>query len=242
MEEYYETPGKLKGKEKKHLPKLEDGMKCYRIYIDLKPGYKLQAVFGNMKHELVLGATENLFNSDGGTASGDRMDERRFLVDPIHTVDSWVTMGAASRQSFGILKSTDDHSIWSEFLKPAKVDGDHIPIQNADGLLDGVVPSMTLSGLDLLEFVHSSEVDALRTNNGAFATLQGVEGPTDDNVILIAQITTTGQPLFELNLQVGTPEGGYEQYVAKKYKTHDITHEDLIFPRPDSTSMHTIQD
>jgi len=44
--------------------------------------------------------------------------------------------------------------------------------------------------------------------------LDGAQGPTIENKILIAQITTDGLFSFSLNIQLGTPDGNVEQYVS----------------------------
>src|ERR1051325_3917740 len=42
------------------LPK---GSVTYRIYVDLKPGYNLQMVYGDKKHELFIRSTTTFFNN-----------------------------------------------------------------------------------------------------------------------------------------------------------------------------------
>jgi hypothetical protein len=43
--------------------------------------------------------------------------------------------------------------------------------------------------------------------------ITGVTGPTANNRVLIAQITTDGILSYALNIQIGTPTGGVERYV-----------------------------
>jgi len=44
------------------------------------------------------------------------------------------------------------------------------------------------------------------SNGGAWSVLEGVQGPTAENKVLIAQITTQGAFSFRLNIQLGVPQ------------------------------------
>ncbi|MBK9074026.1 MAG: hypothetical protein IPL77_03445 [Flavobacteriales bacterium] len=55
----------------------------------------------------------------------------------------------------------------------------------------------------------------LETTNGAWAVLGGKAGVTENNLLLIAQISTTGTLSFLLNLQIETPEHEPVKYVAR---------------------------
>ncbi len=68
-----------------------------------------------------------------------------------------------------------------------------------------------------------------KTSNGSWACLGGAEGPTASNRVLIAQMTTDGIFSFELNIQIGTPGGGVEQYVAKNPIGDQKLFKDLIY-------------
>jgi hypothetical protein len=61
--------------------------------------------------------------------------------------------------------------------------------------------------------------------DGAWSCLAGAVGPDTTNKVLIAQITTDGDFSFELNMQLGTPSGSAEQFVAK-----DAVDKETIFP------------
>ena len=60
-----------------------------------------------------------------------------------------------------------------------------------------------------------------------------------ENRILIAQITTDGVFSFELNLQIGTPDGGTENYVARKPVGNEIQFAGLIYPTAVDTKATT---
>jgi hypothetical protein len=46
----------------------------------------------------------------------------------------------------------------------------------------------------------------IHTMDGAWAVLGGTSGITSENVVLIAQLSTTGTLSYQVNLQVRTPE------------------------------------
>jgi len=69
------------------------------------------------------------------------------------------------------------------------------------------------------------------TFNGSWASLIGSTGFDPVlNQVLIAQITTNGVFSFELNIQIGTPTGGVEQYVALSPTGAEIQIPSLIYP------------
>ncbi len=190
----------------------------YRIYVDMKPGYELQAVYGNQNNLLQLQTSTVFFNNeDRGEETGDVIGAN-FLQDNTVALDSWVTMGAASDEHWGILKSEDeDGSVigatnndgGSEGIEGGLLVNDNelmveLLTQN-DGLLEGTVPTVTAVGLDLSVFGDENSGSLFESNGGAWSVLEGVQGPTDENRVLIAQITTQGTFSFRLNIQLGIP-------------------------------------
>ena len=68
------------------------------------------------------------------------------------------------------------------------------------------------------------------TWNGSWASLNGSIGPDSiDNKVLIAQITTDGIFSFELNIQIGTPTGGVQNFVAVNPVANEIVIPSLIY-------------
>jgi hypothetical protein len=47
----------------------------------------------------------------------------------------------------------------------------------------------------------------IESNNSAWGVLGGVQGATEENMVLIAQLTTDGELRYALNVQVRTPDG-----------------------------------
>lgn len=190
----------------------------YRIYADLKPGYRMQAVYGNERNPLRIEVEGELFNNeDRGEQTGDAIGDN-FLNDNTVALDSWVTVGAASDNHWGIPKNLDpDGSIIggsnndggseaiAEGLLTNAADYVGIPLTDADGLIDGEVPMVTTIGIDLGLFGDENVEGVFETTSGAWSVLEGAVGPTDDNIILLGQFTTSGTLNVRLNIQIGIP-------------------------------------
>jgi hypothetical protein len=181
VEKYYVNDGSQKDTSSTNpLPK---GAVTYRIYVDMKPGYTLQAVFGVTNHELNLKTTTKFFNTyNGGDATGDKIDDLK-INNPNVAFDSWITMGAATDEHFGIPKTEDtDGSI-------IKTKG----FEKVDGLIKAKIKPVTYFGLDLTFFNNIKDATSFTTDNASWAIFGGIKGPTDDNKVLIAQLTTDGK-------------------------------------------------
>ncbi len=227
---------------------LPAGTTTYRIYIDLAPNYKLETVYGSPDHELRIETTTLFFNNeDRGELSGDLIGDNR-LDDNTVALDSWVTIGAASESHFGVLKTEDiDGSIvgglnndgGSAGISAGLIANDDpdagIPLTTADGLIDGVVSSTQLiaddvSIFDVFDNVNDGPI--FSTNNGAWAVLGGLEGPTSENRVLVAQITTNGDLSFSLNIRVNTVDGSGDpiDYVSGTPVGDEVFFPALNFP------------
>lgn len=186
---------------------LAKGSITYRIYIDLKPGYHLQAVFGITDHPFSIKTSTDFFNNKmGGVQSADQIVESRLNQNTV-ALDSWVTIAAATKTSYGILKTEDtDGSILTRK-----------GLDKADGLIKGDrIQKLLYYGIDLGFFGEGRKGSIFYSDNGSWAVVGGGKGPTAENKVLIAQLTTNGKLSFELNVQVGAPDGKVIQFVAKK--------------------------
>jgi hypothetical protein len=205
VERYYEaSESDLKDTVGGKLPK---GAVTYRIYVDLKPGYHLQAVFGIPRHEFIIKTTTAFFNNEfGGAQCGDEILDGRISNNSV-ALDSWLTIGAATKSRFGVLKTEDPDSSIIVGKKE---------LEKTDGLMKGgQVQKLLYYNLDLNFFKEGRSGSEFRSDNGSWAIVGGGKGPTKENRVQIAQLTTNGKLSYELNLQVGSQSGTVIQYVAK---------------------------
>lgn len=208
--------------------RLKEGSVTYRIFVDMKPGYRLQAVFGVENHEMHISTTTGFYNHPMYGAVMPNIIPERVLHQDLVMIDSWLTMGAASEFSYGVLKSADDSTgtIFNSTKPEPLLQNDAMNASPApkhrDGLLriQSEVPRIVSFGLDsLVRYFDKTSADSsgvsFRTDNGSWACLNGATGPTDSNIVLIAQLTTDGILSFELNIQLISENGEVEQFVAR---------------------------
>lgn len=200
------------------------GSVTYRIYADLLPGYKFQAAYGIPTHALTFSTTTTFFNNEDRGATTPTYTKTQARSNSV-MLDSWLSVGAGCVGNFGILKSEDDVAaggptvVNSNSMLQNADPSAGIPLTVQDGLYAGVPEAVTTVGLtaaDLGVFDATSQVGGLfSTTNGSWASLNGSLGPiAATNRVLIAQITTDGVFHYELNIQVGTPTGGVQNFVA----------------------------
>jgi len=161
-------------------------------------------------------------------------------------LDSWLSGGAACAGNFGILKSEDDSIMTVVNIDNILMNADTscgIPLNQQDGLIAGSPQSVTFLGLDSEIAILGSENvgpngQLISTYNGSWAVLGGAVGPDSlSNKVIIGQFTTDGIFSFELNIQIGTPNGDVQNYVAKNPMPNEILLESLTYTAiPDSTS------
>ncbi len=215
-----------------HLP---IGSVTYRIYVDMLPGYKFESAYGSPTHSLRIATTTLFFNNEdkGGTVAN--VIPKDYLKFNTNMLDSWLSVGAASEGNWGVLKS-DDNGIETVVNDQGFLQNENpeagIPLKKQDGLLAGTPPLVTGFKIDsaIKVFDNSTKGSLFATTNGAWASLNGSVGPTPDNRVLIAQITTDGVFSFELNIQIGAPDGRIEQYVAKDPAGAEILLPSLTYP------------
>jgi hypothetical protein len=196
------------------------GSVTYRIFVDMKQGYKFQTVYGVTTHTLFIKTTTSFFNNEdrGGTAPTFTKSQAKFNTVML---DSWLSAGAACIGNFGILKA-DDNGVETVVNADGILQNNDpmagIPLTDQDGFIAGSPCSLLTLGIDneITVFDAISQAgNTFTTNDGVWSCLSGAVGPDTTNKVLIAQITTDGELSFELNIQIGTPDGGTEQYVAK---------------------------
>jgi hypothetical protein len=205
---------------------LAPGSVTYRIYVDMAPGYKLQTVYGYPEHPLSINTTTTFFNNKAyGQSSGCFINNSQ-LNKNTTALDSWIAFGAPCKLNMGILKAIDTTGTIVGGMNndggSAGIPGGllrseaaGIALTTADGLFPwSSTPMVSVTGTDLSPFDGP--------NNGQFIMAEGlwsydlgVQGPTPENQVLIAQITTTGRLSFKLNVGLQSPNGEPEAYVAQ---------------------------
>ena len=212
------------------------GSITYRVYADLLPGYKFQAMYGVSTHALTLNTTTSFFNNeDRGNTTPNGINTTYYKNNSV-AIDSWFSVGAAANGQLGILKSEDNGV--TDYINPnpmlQNVDPTAgIALNLQDGMVAGTPVAVTFVGFttELDVFNATSQVgNSFSTTNGSIAALGGSQGPiAATNKVLIGQFTTNGVFTFSLNIQVGTPTGGVQNFVASNPTGSEISIPSLTF-------------
>jgi len=196
------------------------GSVTYRIYADMLPGYKFQMAYGSSTHTLKLLTSTSFFNNQDRGVTTPTYTKVQAASNTV-MLDSWLSVGAGCASNFGVLKSEDDgvNTVVNANGILANTDPSiGIPLTIQDGLIVGSPQTVQFVGIgpELSVFGSQSQVgNSFVITNGAWSALSGAVGPTTSNRILIAQITTDGAFHYEMNIQVGTPSGDIQKYVAR---------------------------
>jgi len=204
-------------------PAVPVGAVTYRIYADLLPGYKVQSIYGSSVHSLLMNTTTYFYNCNyGGYGVSIPTNSANNTKKNAMMIDSWLTTGGACNGYLGVPKAEDNgvnnfvNSNNPQLLQNNAAQA-VLPLTTQDGMIAGTVKSTTTLGLDALLPIFgdgSANGNSFLVTNGAWACLDGAVGPNPTtNKVLIAQITTNGVFHFELNIQIGTPTLGTQNYV-----------------------------
>ena len=217
---------------------LKPGSTTYRVYVDLLPGYRLQAVYGTKKHPLVIKSSTYFYNNGDLGNISPNVIPRKALWRNTLMLDSWLTIGTASEEFVGIPKSYDDtlYTVAHEksYLKN-KTRRMGVSLLNKDGMKSiPETPKITFFGVDSLEYVFGNKCQGnnLYVDNGAWATLgKGTVGADSlgRNQVLIAQLTTDGTLTMDINIQIGSPDGKIINYVARNPEGSEQLNNSLSF-------------
>ncbi len=235
VEQYYMS-GKNDLAANSFAGELKKNAVTYRIYVDLLPGYRFQAAYGSKEHPLFIKTSTSFFNNTdkGGVVAS--VIPRRSLGKNTVMLDSWLSVGSASELSLGIPKEDDDTSGFVEFENGYLINRTkEVPVlpSERDGLKYTLnMPLHTFFGLDsVIQVFGNKGGSEFVVSNGAWACMgkgsMGVDS-LSHNKVLIAQITTDGALEYELNIQIGTPEGKVQRYVARNPKDSEFTNATLV--------------
>jgi hypothetical protein len=209
---------------------LAEGSTTYRVFLDLAPGVKLRGFYANADHPFIISSTDVFFNNeDRGEPFGFDIPENRIDENTV-ALDSWLTLGRATGIHWAVPKSQDtdgslvggansdggSEAIAGGILINSNPDAG-LPLTQADGLIPytgGALVNFITTG-DALDGVFGETNTSNEFNSVSFSVLnEGVLGQTEDNVILIAQLTTTGELSFSLNVRLVRADGTLISYVA----------------------------
>ncbi len=217
---------------------LEAGSKTYRIYIDLKTGSSINKIYGDKYHKLKISSSANFYNNINRPNAyfGYLINKAWFPGNPTLALDSWLSLGFATKSHFGVLKTDDTDS---SFIGGTKNGGGSSGV--AGGLLinanplagipltssDGMVPSSgaftqwidygfkDLANVDTSIFGSVNSGQTFESDTAYLKQNSGVRGAdSTSNRVLVAQLTTKGDISFELNLEIRNSNGSISKYVA----------------------------
>ncbi|MCX6273624.1 MAG: T9SS type A sorting domain-containing protein [Bacteroidetes bacterium] len=213
------------------------GSTTYRIYVDMLPGYNFQAAYGVPGHEFRIETSTLFYNNEDRGATSPTFTKAQAKNNTV-MLDSWLTVGAACQGNYGVLKTADDGVATVVNADGVLQNNDPnagIPISVEDGMIAGTPAQVTAVGITNEIAVFDAQNDGTNgpvfsSSNGSLACLGGATGPdTSTNQVLIAQITTNGTLCFELNIQIGTPGGGVQNFVARNPVGNEVVLNSLIY-------------
>lgn len=218
-------------------PSLPVGSVTYRIYADMLPGYKVQTIFGIPAHPMTITTTTEFWNQEDYGSSIPTFSANNAKKNTV-MIDSWLSTGGACNGWNGVPKTEDDgvnnfvNSNVPQLLQNNALQAG-IPLTTQDGMLAGAVPTTGTLGIaqDMLDLFGdgSANGNTFLVPDGSWYCLMGAPGIIPaNNKVLIAQITTDGILHFELNIQIGTPSGGTENYVYSNPTGVELTIPSLI--------------
>ncbi|MBN2610566.1 MAG: Ig-like domain-containing protein [Bacteroidales bacterium] len=186
---------------------------AYRIFVDMAPGYGMQAVFSLASHEMFFATTTFFYNNIDGVAFGRTMPNGVFN-DPAGRFDTYITVDGLTSSRVGIPLEED------------------ITDGKADGYTTGTsLPLQTVGDDFEPPFGYENYTGKFSTFSGIY-NVNGVEsGTTSTNRVIIGQFTTNGEFSFEINIQIKnltTNQG--ERYVAKNPTGSEILNPKLTYP------------
>ncbi|MBL7981016.1 MAG: T9SS type A sorting domain-containing protein [Flavobacteriales bacterium] len=191
---------------------LPAGSVVYRVYADLKPGYRVLTVGGFPGHPLNMSTSTAFFNNeDRGEAWGRNIPAQHLNKNTV-AIDSWLALGSASTQHWGVLKSADpDGSVVGGanndnglLVNSVPVIG--LPLTEADGLWSTgtAPPSITFVG-EAPDLFDGGGSNSYSNDNFAWAILGDFAVPDTANRVLLGQFTTDGVLELCFNITVKLP-------------------------------------
>lgn len=210
---------------------LDPGTVTYRVFVELKPGSRLKAIYGDANHPLKIQSSQPFYNNiDRPNAFfGYQMNKNWFDDNATIALDSWLTIGLGAFQSatafMGVLKTDDNDGSFiggsNNTGGTAQIGGGILNnndptatpvISTADGLVSSTIsPGQWLdlgfkdiSGADTTVF-GVNQLGADFINHACRLQQNNAVSATLGNKVLVAQLTTKGDISFKLNVDVEEP-------------------------------------
>jgi hypothetical protein len=189
---------------------LKKGSITYRVYVDMLPGYQIQAVYGTTSHQMRVETSTKFFNNETRGATTPTFTKSQAASGTI-LLDSYLSLGAAAKDQIAIPKEADN-GINTLVNKDKILQNEDplagIPLKVQDGMVPGTPVSIQFAGTGNDEEIFGSEntipsPQKYIVNQKAYTTVGFAVGPdTLTNQVLIGQFTTDGTIEFEVNLQI----------------------------------------
>jgi hypothetical protein len=190
-----------------------DTLRTYRICVDMRPGYTMQMVYGTEHQQLEISTTTTFYNDpERSVRYADQLPVEG-LKEGTVALDSWLTVGAASKGHVAVPKHLDPDGSVLKCPPYDKARERTERLCKRDGLMAvDSVPQVVNMRMDP-GYLGNVRGQVLHTMDGAWAVLGGTRGATAENMVLIAQLSTTGVLSYQLNLQLGAPDGSFIRLV-----------------------------
>lgn len=205
----------------------------YRVFVDMASGWELQAIFGSTNtstgeiDSLIIRSSEPFFNNEEyGSAFGYQIPTA-LLDENTVTLDSWFSTGRPGNSSRAVIKPHDTNGAAPSFPNQnGLLQNDHpiagIPIHISDGNIPGAsTATWSLIGINLADLFMFENTNLA---GNEFITIDGaltcfspsLQGPDQENRVLIGQFTTAGTFSGQLNVQLrNTSSDEIQQWVAE---------------------------
>lgn len=223
------------------------GAVTYRIYVDMKPDWILQAINGSpsFNQRLQFKTTTSFFNE---TVSGDadafgHNIKYTSLKNGLLMLDSWISMGAAAKTSganiyYGVPKADDDavgQIVNTDPTVLQNTSGYPAPfVKDRDGIRTVATPPLPAIGQSptlapLVTMLNGGPANDFTTTDATWFTSDNCTGPDPaTNKVLIGQFTTDGEFTFRINIQIKNPTTSVvEKYVNENPGTGQFLRADL---------------
>jgi len=216
---------------------LPAGSITYRIYVDMAAGYKLRSVFCDIDkaQDLKIQTTTLFFNNAyAGEKTANEIQNSDLDKNTV-MLDSWISLGGTSANTIGVIKTEDtDGAILNSggFLQNEDPRAG-TPIKLKDGMIPAAPTAITRVGLDeaLTVFDAVNAGPTFYATDGSWFNTSGAVGPTPDNRVLIAQVTTNGVLSYALNfLIIRISDSKSFRYVHSNDAPGDILCEKCMSP------------